>query len=379
MSPDSKSSCCVIHRSVQRVGGSSNRSEAGNRHAGTGNEPKPYLVRCLLRPNRAVDMLNTGMRLWSAAALVLMMLCLASPADARDRRYYGYFPRNSEQFGESDRYRAPNRYDPDDRTPGREFEPEDARSRRSRPGGPFGATVEQLTRVCAQTGAELKSWPFDSIAQIVRPDEDQRNALEELRSTVAQAADALASDCPRNVPAPPSGRLQAADQGIESAVTALKSVQPAIKTFYGLLDDEQKARLVAKYVMTNAAQETTGRRSRWRDNGDGDRAISPAQWDAICGQWAAALRDWPVARIERDIRLSETQRVAFYDVVAASLKAAGTLMTACSVEAALTPAVRMETLTRRLEAIRQATAMVQPPLAAFYETLDSRQKMRFAE
>ena len=138
------------------------------------------------------------------------------------------------------------------------------------------------------------------------------------------------------------GRLQAADQGIETAVAALKSVTPAVRTFYGSLDDEQKARLVARTVLTNAAQETsgraqetTGRRSRWRDTGDGDRAISPAQWDAICGQWVAALRDWPVNRIERDVRLSETQRVAFYDVVAASLKAAGTLMTSCSVEAAL--------------------------------------------
>jgi hypothetical protein len=139
-------------------------------------------------------------------------------------------------------------------------------------------------------------------------------------------------------------------------------------------------------VLTNAtqetsgrAQETTGRRSRWRHIGDGDRAISPAQWDAICGQWVAALRDWPVSRIERDVRLSETQRVALYDVVAASLKAAGTLMTSCSVDAALTPAVRMERLTRRLEAIRQTIAAVQTPLAQFYETLDSRQKTRFAE
>ena len=163
-------------------------------------------------------MLNAGMRFWSAAALLLMTLCLASTADARNRRYYGYFPRQSEQSEQSDRYR--DRYDADDRRRGREPELEDARSRRSR-GGTFSAIVDQLTRVCVQTGSELKSWPFDAIAQTARPDDGQRSALEEFRSTVVQAADALASDCPRDVPVALSGRLQAADQGIETAVAAL--------------------------------------------------------------------------------------------------------------------------------------------------------------
>jgi len=238
--------------------------------------------------------------------------------------------------------------------------------------------VQQLIRVCGQQGVELKSWPFDSIARIVRPDETQRSALEQLRTTANQTADTLASDCPQDTPTAPSDQLEAAERGLETAIAALKAVQPAITTFYTSLDDEQKARLVARHLAASASQESV-RRSRSRAYGSSDRDLSPPQWDSICEQWAAALRDWPISRIERTIRLTETQRVALYDVVASSLKAAGTLMTSCPTEIALTPAARMETLRKRLEAVRRATEAIHPALAQFYETLDNNQKTRFAE
>ena len=55
-----------------------------------------------------------------------------------------------------------------------------------------------------------------------------------------------------------------------------------------------------------------------------------------------ALRGWPIREIERGVRLSETQRVSFYELVTASLKAADTLASACPAETALTPAGRMD-------------------------------------
>jgi len=45
----------------------------------------------------------------------------------------------------------------------------------------------------------------------------------------------------------------------------------------------------------------------------------------MCEEFAAVLRGWPVREIERDVRLSSAQRVAFYELVTASLKAADTL------------------------------------------------------
>jgi hypothetical protein len=77
------------------------------------------------------------------------------------------------------------------------------------------------------------------------------------------------------------------------------------------------------------------------------------------------------------VRLSEPQRVTFYELVTSSFKAADVLADACPVETALTPVVRMATLRARLAAVGAATAAVRPALARFYESLDQGQKVRF--
>ena len=90
------------------------------------------------------------------------------------------------------------------------------------------------------------------------------------------------------------------------------------------------------------------------------------------------LRNWPVREIERMVRLNSPQRVAFYELVTASLKAADTLGSDCPAEATLTPVGRMETMRKRLAAVRAATATIRPALMHFYEVLDQGQKVRFA-
>ena len=90
------------------------------------------------------------------------------------------------------------------------------------------------------------------------------------------------------------------------------------------------------------------------------------------------LRNWPVHEIERDVGLASAQRVAFYELVTSSLKAADTLASACPSEAALTPVGRMQAMRQRLSAVRAATAAIRPALLHFYEALDQGQKLRFA-
>jgi LTXXQ motif family protein len=109
----------------------------------------------------------------------------------------------------------------------------------------------------------------------------------------------------------------------------------------------------------------------------GATAAAPG-WSGTCEELGAVLRNWPVREIERDVRLAGAQRVAFYELVTASLKAAETLGNTCPAEAALTPVGRMETMRKRLAAVRAATAAIRPALARFYEALDQGQKVRFA-
>src|SRR5260370_10118624 len=107
---------------------------------------------------------------------------------------------------------------------------------RSGRGGPFAAVVEKLVRGCGAQGAEFENWPFDAIAQIVGADEKERNALAALRESAKAAAQRLAADCPQDVPAAPSARLDAGVHGILTSRAAVDHVQPARAPFYRALD-----------------------------------------------------------------------------------------------------------------------------------------------
>jgi hypothetical protein len=295
--------------------------------------------------------------------------------------------------------------------------------------GPFGAAIDKLVRGCAVQAAEFENWPLDAIARTVGPDDTQRKALEGLRDAAKQAAQRLSTDCPQDVPAAPAARLEAAEQGIAAALAAFDTVEPKLQAFYAALNDEQKARLyrdMAAPAAANAAQTTgareareerrySSRRERWRAYAEArERMGSPHEpearlrasstrygemrdsrmslrssglrsnataaapgWSGTCEELGSVLRNWPVREIERDVRLAGAQRVAFYELVTASLKAADTLSSACPAEAALTPVGRMETMRKRLTAVRAATAAIRPALARFYEALDQGQKVRF--
>jgi LTXXQ motif family protein len=310
-------------------------------------------------------------------------------------------------------WRRPRDREREDWTRRREADRGDAALRRTR-GGPFGAVVEKLVRGCGAQGAEFENWPFDAIAQTVGADEKERTALAALRENAKKAAERLAADCPQDVPAAPAARLEAVEQGIDAALKAFDTVEPALAAFYGTLNDEQKTRLYRDMAAPAAAnaRETTPRRdaqeerrerrdySSRRDRARAygavreaaareptpsqarsqarSQAVAPGWSGAMCEELAGVLRGWPVREIERDVRLSSPQRVAFYELVTASLKAADTLAGACPAESALTPVGRMDAMRKRLAAVRAATAAIRPALTHFYEALDQGQKVRFA-
>ena len=387
-------------------------------------------------------MVQGGMRARTVAVALIAGACLvtflATSADARWRRYYdwGRYSARSEPPPETQSEAQFQR----EAWRRRDSEFAD-NGRRGRGGGALGAVVERLIRGCAQQGLELKGWPFDMIAQVVAPDDAQRAALEALRDSTGHAAEALASSCPQAVPAAPAARLEAVEQAIDAASVAFEAVQPALEGFYGTLNDEQKARIVrgmdpqkvqasrsrsvradqdlrrdltregstredttrddsAREGLSRDAREGMSRRElrrayaeeyrsrryayrdRERRRGEGDRErgrAAASSWHQICEHLTVALRGWPIREIERGVRLSETQRVSFYELVTASLKAADTLASACPAETALTPAGRMDIMRKRLAAVRDATAAIRPSLLRFYGALDQGQKVRFAE
>jgi hypothetical protein len=357
-----------------------------------------------------------------------------APDQWRDR-YRDRYDRRRARYDEwrrarEDRRRTRDR--DDDLSRSRAAERGEAALQRGR-SGPFGATIEKLVRGCAVQAAEFENWPLDAISRTVGADDTQRKALDGLRDAAKQAAQRLSTECPQDVPAAPAARLEVAEQGIAATLAAFDTVEPKLQAFYAALNDEQKARLYrdmatpAAAAAANAAPTTgareareerrySSRRQRWRDYAAarerigsphepearlrasstrygemrdsrislrssglriGTTAAAPG-WSGTCEELGSVLRNWPVREIERDVRLAGAQRVAFYELVTASLKAADTLGSACPAEAALTPVGRMETMRKRLAAVRAATAAIRPALARFYEALDQGQKVRFA-
>jgi LTXXQ motif family protein len=251
--------------------------------------------------------------------------------------------------------------------------------------GSFGAIVDRLIRGCAQQAAELQNLPFDEITRIVAPDDAQRSALEALRTTATAEAQRLSAQCPQGDPAAPSARLEAVEQAIAAATATLAAVDPSLRAFYAALNDEQKARLLRDLTLSGSqaregerAAERFKHRRRQRDVSIAAHDSEADAWAGICEQLTEALRGWPIVQIEHRVRLSEPQRVAFYELVSSSLKVADALARACPAETALTPPARMAQLRARLAAVRQATAAIGPAMTQFSEALNQAQKVHFA-
>ena len=81
-----------------------------------------------------------------------------------------------------------------------------------------GATAPQADRLaCAcQTREASPDWPIGRIEELVRPNERQRTAFNELRTATAEAGRIIQSACPSELPLTPTGRLAAMEQRIEA-------------------------------------------------------------------------------------------------------------------------------------------------------------------
>jgi hypothetical protein len=134
-------------------------------------------------------------------------------------------------------------------------------------------------------------------------------------------------------------------------------VRPALEQFYGLLNDEQKARF-------NAI-------------GPDDQSQSPRDTAQTCGERTAGIANLPIAEIERSVRPDGTQRVAFKELEDATAQAVELLKSDCPTYRALTPVVRLGAMEQRLDAMLRAVTTVEPALLKFYGSLSDEQKERF--
>src|SRR3954465_5831455 len=145
--------------------------------------------------------------------------------------------------------------------------------------------------ICGNDSRDVAGIPVDQIEQAIQPNEAQRAALDDLANASIQAARTIRSACPTHVVLTASGRLLAMQQRIEAMISAVALVRPPLEKFYGLLDDEQKARfnaLAEDRRKVSVASNTRGQAAQGSDQA------------AVQGCSAAppAALAWPGAEIE---------------------------------------------------------------------------------
>jgi len=299
-------------------------------------------------------------------ALVLIMACSASPADARWRHFgyhwYGRAWYNYQNHGDQVR---------GDHAPAAE-DKDSARIKAA----DFGATIGRMLRACDQQADDLKNVPVDAINQKVKPTSDQRRALEQLASASAEAASTLAANCPKELSAGLNGRLNAFSQTLSAMASTLTTLRPMFANYYGSLDDEQKARLLQMTMRASGS----GKAHSELDPSDRHRGVSDAHVSdyTYCQQWVAALRSWPVKQIEDKASLSDEQRAALYELTAAIYRAAGKLNAVCDADDHITPPGRLDGRIDQLNTLQQSVDTIRPLLSQFESELTEEQAARLS-
>ena len=221
------------------------------------------------------------------------------------------------------------------------------------------ATTTSLADMCGGDNKDIAGFPVDQFRAAIQPNAEQSAALDELANASQRAAETIRNSCPKDVALTTPNRLAAMQQRVEAMRDAVSIVQPALDKFYGLLSDEQKARITALADEHRPAQHA--------DNQSGDNC-NAAQPSAV---------DWPAELIERNVKPTDAQRASLTALQNAATKAADILKSSCPPQDARTPPARLAAVSARLEAMLQAIGTIRPALDDFYNSLTDEQKAAF--
>jgi hypothetical protein len=228
--------------------------------------------------------------------------------------------------------------------------------------GTPAAAPDQLAQMCGEDSRDIAGLPIDQFKQAIQPTAEQSAALDDLANASVKAAQDIKAACPSDIALTAPNRLAAMQQRIEAMIAAVATVQPPLEKFYGLLNDEQKARLTALGNDQRQAKTT--------DKITG--LLGP-----ICGAAPSGVMEWPTAEIDQTVRPTDAQRASLAALQNATAQAADLLKTSCVTEDPLTPPARLAAVGKRLDTMLQAVKMVSAALNDFYGTLSDEQKARF--
>ena len=217
--------------------------------------------------------------------------------------------------------------------------------------------VPSLAKICGDDAGEVASLPIEQVRQAIQPTDEQRVALGELSNASVEAAQIIRAACPTEVALTPAGRLAAMQRRLEAMEAAVTKMRPSLEKLYELLEDEQKAKLIA----------FANQRSQSAPKVPATQSCTPPE----------ALQ-WPVREIEARLNLNDAQRAELKVLQHMSERANNILNFDCQPDEDLTPPDRLATADVRLDAMLDAIKLVRPALEDFFAALSDEQKAQFA-
>jgi hypothetical protein len=104
------------------------------------------------------------------------------------------------------------------------------------------ASGSDLAALCGHRAEGFTQLPVQRIEQSIKPTQQQQDAFEKLKAASTEAANQLQASCPIEMPQAAMDRFDAVGKRLDAMATAIKTVRPALASFYASLTDEQKAR-----------------------------------------------------------------------------------------------------------------------------------------
>ena len=99
-----------------------------------------------------------------------------------------------------------------------------------------------LSSLCNQESERFTELPLQRIDQTIQPTQEQRHALDDLKTASSKAANELQASCPTEALRTRGDRLDAMNKRLHAMTEAVETVRPSLEAFYASLSDEQKAR-----------------------------------------------------------------------------------------------------------------------------------------
>jgi hypothetical protein len=222
-----------------------------------------------------------------------------------------------------------------------------------------GTATATIAEMCGSDSRDIAGFPIEQFRTAIQPNSEQSAALDELANASQKASEIIRNSCPKDVALTAPSRLAQMQQRVQAMRDAVNLLKPALDKFYGLLSDDQKAKVTAL-----AAERRPPSQREEVANGD-------------CNAAPPTATNWPGDLIERSVKPSDAQQAKLKALQDATAEAADILKSSCPPADARTPPARLAAIQARLDSMLQAIAIVQPALNDFYGSLGDEQKAAF--